>query len=197
MRIHTDLNERDIRAAAIVAGVSFTRFETHGSRKRARAFDVILTGSSTRKQNGGDEYAATWDEWGVFLGVLYVADPMMNATYYENAEHFEWSTCGRFNGDEPFTHCPNHKWAFAGEPCAFECTKCGATKRHGKWSDIGSVPARADVRPVLVDLYPPGTFYSYGQAQAPARPMSRQVPNQHFAGYESNGAYERRYLAGV
>lgn len=53
MIIHTSVaTEQDLRMAAHEAGVRFTRLSQRGSRKRARAFDVILTGRSPRYQMG-------------------------------------------------------------------------------------------------------------------------------------------------
>jgi len=147
MRIHSDfLEEADVRKAARLAGVRFTRFGLHGSRKRrdGGAFDVILTGSSPRRQNGGSDYAATWDEWLVFLGTLYSLDPKMVTPYYEDADHFHWSTGNRFHG---FTladqHVAGHRWEWAGDTATgsyavHEC-KCGAIRRflhRGTFADL-------------------------------------------------------------
>ena len=81
----------------------------HSSRTRARAFKVRLFGDSSRGPNSGqygmDNYgkAATWDQWGLFLSVLFDADPdarvggAKNPTYI-NRDHFHWSTGGRYLG---------------------------------------------------------------------------------------------------
>ena len=141
MRIHSDsIEELDVRKAANLAGVSFTRFRLHGSRKRAGAFDVILTGSSPRRQNGGGDHAATWDEWGHFLNTLFTLDPDMVTPYYENAEHFHWVTANRFRGgfDLAEQHTAGHKWDWQGSSVAgtysVASCKCGAINRwmiHG------------------------------------------------------------------
>src|SRR3712207_5740771 len=83
MRIHTDtVTELHIRAALRAAtdasngvrSVDVTRLQRHGSRTHSHAWDVILTGSNPRRQNGGPDYAATYDEWGWFLAYLYGID---------------------------------------------------------------------------------------------------------------------------
>ena len=98
MKIHSDaLDENEIRKAARLAGVSFTRFEIGNSRTREQRFDIILTGSSSRTQNfGGTDQAATWDEWGIFLGILYALDPQAHSERYASLDHFTWTTGGRY-----------------------------------------------------------------------------------------------------
>ena len=65
LRIHSDsIDSLEIRKAARLAGADFTRFSLHGSRSRAQAFDIILTGHSNRRQNGGPDEAASYvSEW--------------------------------------------------------------------------------------------------------------------------------------
>jgi hypothetical protein len=95
MRLHSDiLTAADLHAATpdeVIASVS-----NHGSRKRARAFEVSLEGLGdrhTRKKNSGQygagyEFAASWDDWGIWLAALYEIDPNLNATYYTSREDF-------------------------------------------------------------------------------------------------------------
>lgn len=158
MRIHTDkLTEKDLYDAATRAG-SGVRVEmtVHGSRKRARAFAFQLSGTSTRKRNTGNygaagedaywgpdrSHAATWDEWGMFLGELFRIDP--DATVpkvYENGEHFRWVTCARFDTLTPAEQCSRsgHKWS-NGIPVATgsyyvnQCQReeCGASQRNAR-----------------------------------------------------------------
>lgn len=158
MRIHTDtLTVTDIYAAAAHAGGGDYRTSPvyvdvmeHGSRKRARAFNVSLTGTSTRRPNSGnrgadgaDVYAATWDEWGMFLAELFRRDP--NATIpgvYESGEHFRWVTGGRFDTLTPADQHggAGHKWSghypnVTGVYYVAECTgrkglHCDATTRY-------------------------------------------------------------------
>lgn len=151
MKIHSDhLDALEVRKAATVAGVAFTRFNLQGSRSRANGFDVILTGSSPRRQNGGTDYAATWDEWGIFLAALFAVDPAMVTPYYDNAEHFHWSTGGRFlpGNLRPSTRCTRkggHKWEWAGQTATgsytvHEC-ECGAIMRRmlrGEFADLAN-----------------------------------------------------------
>ncbi len=95
MRLHSNiLTARDIYEATpadVIATVT-----THGSRKRASAFEISLAGFGerhTRKKNSGqygagDEKAATWDDWGVVLARLFEIDPNMTATYYKDRADF-------------------------------------------------------------------------------------------------------------
>jgi hypothetical protein len=146
MRIHSNsIDALEIRKAARLAGVGFTRLSLHGSRSRAFAFDVILTGNSPRNQNGGDEKAATWDQWGHFLNTLFTLDPAMVTPYYADAEHFHWSTGNRYAGgfDLADDHVKGHKWQFSGDSAGggymvHEC-KCGAIRRflhRGTWAEF-------------------------------------------------------------
>ena len=146
MRIHSDhLDTLEIRKAATLANVAFTRFTTHGSRTREHAYDVILTGSSPRRQNGGDDYAATWDEWGVFLAALFMVDQDAFAKgAYESAEHFHWSTGNRYTpGFLLQGQHRLHKWEWAGDSATgsyhmSECG-CGAVRRFlhsGTWAQF-------------------------------------------------------------
>jgi len=144
MRMHTSfLETSDLYRAARIAGVGFTRLETKGSRKRERAFDVILTGSSPRNQNfGGEDKAATWDEWGVFLGVLFGIDPNAVTPYYSCGEDYHWQTANRFVTPLPVSERhTQHRWEFSGRAATgayavHEC-KCGALMRRGNFADLG------------------------------------------------------------
>ena len=137
MRIHSDsITELEVRKAARRAGVDFTRFDLGNSRSREHRFDVILTGSSSRRQNfGGEDMAATWDEWGIFLGTLYGLDPAAHSERYASGEHFAWSTGGRYADGSltPLLQHANHRWESSGDSVTgsyhvSECT-CGAIRR--------------------------------------------------------------------
>lgn len=134
-----------------------------GSRSHARSLDVYLTGTSSRRPNNrgnGDDYAATWDEWGMFLARLFAADPDMVAgtvanPIYACAAHFHWATGSRFYSLTPDKQHRNHRWEYGGEAIAggftvSGCTcgpnPCGAYRRTlpygGSWT---TSPVSADV----------------------------------------------------
>src|SRR5690606_42006219 len=83
MRIHTD-KTNEVRAAiwratGALPGV-YAEVSEHGSRSRAGALELRLTGNSGRYRNTGRwgadwEKSATWDEWGVVLAAVFAADP--------------------------------------------------------------------------------------------------------------------------
>lgn len=154
MRIHSDvLKFSDIHDAARIARVDVVKLSDHGSRRRSQAFDVKLEGESRRRPNGGSSgagsgYAATWDQWGVFLAVLFERDPEMLTPYYTDAENFADRTADRFGAPEvvmgsggyreefkaygwPEDAHGDHKFEYAGQPRVFECRKCSATQRYG------------------------------------------------------------------
>lgn len=108
MRIHTDrLKPIDVFEAARISRVEFEQ-TWQGSKSRDRSVNVTLTGESNRRPNSGqrgagysDEYAATWDQWGVFFAVLFDRDPDMicgTAKYpvYANRDDFHYKTVDRF-----------------------------------------------------------------------------------------------------
>lgn len=143
MRFHTDtLTRDDVIRAARKAGATIETLSSHGSRSRDHAFEVKLTGNSNRRPNGGsygagDDYAATWDQWGVFIGQLFNLDPDMTTIYYHDAGAFDAVTLGRFDilPDEPvpFSLSHDHSWAVA-SPGIQECRKCGAQHNYGaRW----------------------------------------------------------------
>lgn len=107
MRLHTDsLTREDLLSAARHARVGLAYTE-HGSRKRDHAFEVTLTGESKRRPNSGNygadnnDYAATWDQWGVFFAWLFDVDPAMVAgsakrPTYDGRDDYHDKTYGRF-----------------------------------------------------------------------------------------------------
>lgn len=127
MRIHTDrLTHQDVIEAARRAGryTVNVRFTEHGSQRRDHAFNVSLTGTSSRRPNnaaGGrfanglsDAHAATWDEWGMFLAELFRRDPAaVVPKIYESGEHFRWTTGARFDTLTPAEQhgAAGHKWS--------------------------------------------------------------------------------------
>jgi hypothetical protein len=144
MRIHANtLTRLQVCEAARIARVDFGRLTGHGSRKRDHAFDVTLTGESRRRPNSGaggsgDEYAATWDQWGVFLAVLFHADDSVTTGPYADAEAFGRATFWRFDDRSaevdyatepvfwPVDAHGDHTFRWAGVPFQQSCTKCSA-----------------------------------------------------------------------
>lgn len=97
MRLHSDVLSRDDLYAALPKGVAANVSE-HGSRKRARAFEVTLyvyakDDLHRRFGNSGgygnsEDVAATWDEWGVWMDRLYEIDPAAIIGYYKDSADF-------------------------------------------------------------------------------------------------------------
>lgn len=140
MQLHTDLlTDADMRNAARAAHVDFIRCEEAGSRTRTRRFDFILEGyASNRRPNWGtgdrdthDGYAATWDEWGIFLNFLLQRDPEAHCGKhsYLGLEHFKHQTGGRY---DDLTHTEqhiNHNWKWDSTNNQSQCP-CGAVRRY-------------------------------------------------------------------
>jgi hypothetical protein len=109
MRIHTNvLTPLDVFEAARISRTQVV-WTVQGSRIRTRSIDVSLTGESRRRPNSGkrgagwsSEYAATWDQWGVFFAVLFDRDPAavcgagLKSATYRSRDDFHWQTCDRF-----------------------------------------------------------------------------------------------------
>lgn len=130
MRIHSDTLTGQNLFDALPKRVYFTEAVLHGSRKRARAFEIKLSGSSSRRQMKGEANAATWDEWGAFLGALFNIDPNMTCSYYADADAFHARTGYRFeDGTVPADTHKQHKWTFVA-PREFQCSKCSAAKTY-------------------------------------------------------------------
>ena len=89
-----------------------------------------------RRPNGGQSgagsgYAATWDQWGVFLGHIYRVDPDAKSWAYRDADDFHTQTDWRFDEQGmPNDAHGDHKWEFV-MPFQQGCAKCSAVKR---WS---------------------------------------------------------------
>lgn len=139
MRIHTSATEADVRAAGRLARVTFARLDVYGSRTSDRAFDVILTGESSRLPNGGrdgtyrygadNDHAATWDQWGVFLAGIFTVDIWASCPAYSDFGDFSWQTDGRFNQGWPVDAHGDHSWGNGREPRSQECRRCTAVRR--------------------------------------------------------------------
>lgn len=146
MRIHTSdaITAQILYAATSAAGMTGVDVDAsrHGSRTHAQAWEVSLTGTSSRRPNPGtggnypsDLHAATWDEWGMFLAALYAVDPQMRAggakhPTYTSAEDFHAVTRDRYRVlTAPYQHGGGgHRWESDGE--AMWCTSCEAEREH-------------------------------------------------------------------
>lgn len=134
MRIHTTVTEAEVYAAARLARVDLATFARHGSRKSDHAFEVKLEGESRQRPNGGESgagsgYAATWDQWGVFLAAIFRADPAASCWAYTDEQDFHWQTDDRFalEGFPADAH-GDHTWR-VGAPYEQACTRCTAVRR--------------------------------------------------------------------
>lgn len=109
MRIHSDhLTTADVYNAARHARVDIVELTEHRSQSRDHAFSVKLEGESRRRPNGGASgkgyasgYAATWDQWGVFLAILFDVDPgafcgNAKRPTYADRDDFNHKTSHRF-----------------------------------------------------------------------------------------------------
>lgn len=140
MRLHTNILTRDdlYKATADLPGVSIKATE-HGSRSHARGFEVHLTGTSNSRPNRehwADEYAATWDEWGVAIARLYDIDPDavwggVKNPIYDGSDDFHFQTGYRFEGGQmPKDTHKRHNWQYVA-PREFACKTCTA-ERSGR-----------------------------------------------------------------
>lgn len=140
MKLHTNRIEvGDLLAAARVAGVTIEGSSKVGSRSHSHAFEVYLSGSSNRYSNNRDHKAATWDEWGVFMGELYKRDEGAvwgsKSWGYRSAEDFHAKTCDRFRDGMPMDTHVQHKWVYdyadsrpwSGQR-VFNCNRCSAQR---------------------------------------------------------------------
>lgn len=135
MRIHTDsIKYSDLLDAAKVARVE-VEITSHGSRKRDHAYNVNLTGESKRRPNRrheSDEFAATWDQWGVFIAHLFSVDSdAVFGSMYDGEDEFHYRTAYRFDieGFWPADAHGDHRFRYNGVPYQQDCTKCSATQR--------------------------------------------------------------------
>ena len=142
MRIHADkLTSDNILQAARAAGVSLD-LSIHGSRRRATGYNVTLYGNgrtggrwgNTGTRGASSEKSATWDEWGMFLELLFKADETVTVPgVYADHESFTWATGGRYTELTPKDQHVNHKWNFDGRNVTgsyfVQSCKCGAVRR--------------------------------------------------------------------
>lgn len=135
MRIHTEtVFSGDIYDAARVARVTVERAGLHNSRSRDHAWDIALTGESKRRPNFGKypgEYAATWDQWGVFISALFKKDPDLTIPQaYATVEDFHRQTANRFQDGWPADAHGDHTFVYDETLGYQKCTKCSATSRR-------------------------------------------------------------------
>jgi hypothetical protein len=106
MRVHSSIiTERDL-FAAVPQGCYLKQPSRHGSRSHGAAFECQLRGaearhtrrpnSGTRGADWGDEYAATYDDWGHWIARLFDIDPDAKMTYYSDREDFHRQTDYRY-----------------------------------------------------------------------------------------------------
>lgn len=143
MRIYTnEATWSTLSDAARKAGVTFDREKSFTPRtpkgqepEFESGFDIILSGDSRRHQNGGQNKAATWDQWGVFLSwILHVDNDAkigpVKYPYYDGLDDFNHKTDGRFAGSGiapgvmPSDAHGDHTFRFDG--LSHKCTKCSA-----------------------------------------------------------------------
>lgn len=138
MRIHTNVLTKDhFDTAARRAGVTIVKCDAKGSKSRARAFDVALSGHGVKGGMYGNlgYPTATWDEWGMVLNWVFECDPHARiAGVYEGAQHFHWATGDRFTALTPPFAQYRHKWirhgrAQSGRYAVSECKFCEAVNR--------------------------------------------------------------------
>lgn len=141
MKIWSDvLTTQDIRIAQrTVTGVRIERM-TGISRPRVRrhGWNVLLGRPSsnrhfnTGKHGAGDFGAATWDDYGRFLAVLFERDPGMRAAYYEGRDRFHVATKGKFASISGWGENGRVTSDDDGQPVTVMAT-CGACGRS--WND--------------------------------------------------------------
>ncbi len=127
MRIHADnLDSALVLAAARESDMIVESFSEHGSKSRKKAFNILCSGNSTRNAMSNSFKAATWDQWGVFLGILFDADETMTVPgVYADSDCFYDQTFNRFvsgarpNIDVKSSH--THRWINSGSPRLSEC----------------------------------------------------------------------------
>ena len=98
---------------------------------------------SRRRPNSGnygadrDVFAATWDQWGVFLQILFDADPDLTIPRaYADRDEYVYRTDARFvkigggwGNYWPADAHGDHTFRYAGIPYMQACTKCSAVQR--------------------------------------------------------------------
>ena len=112
MKIHTDKLTREDLYAHLPVGVGLDLVPV-GSRKRGQGFVVSLSylgqggrGSGRRPKNSGcagspRTFAASWDEWGIWMAALYEIDPdAIIGTYKDRGDFYGTTAKWRPRGME-------------------------------------------------------------------------------------------------
>lgn len=114
MRIHSDTlmfndfcnaKRETSRAGHGAVWFQYGRPAEHGSRKRAKGWEIKLEGDGSvkrrrvnqgtaRNRGYGEDvpYAASYESWGWFLSYLYNLDPEMICPYYKDVDDFHART---------------------------------------------------------------------------------------------------------
>lgn len=141
MRFHTtNVSESDIYNAAKLAGVTVETLTAHRSNSHDKAYEIKLSGNSSRNSNGNDYKAATFDQWGLFIESLYRVggnESMVVGNSYFDYYHFSWTFNNRYGNmldGKDVEPCKQHKWEFDGFSATNSyrvqhCTKCEAVLR--------------------------------------------------------------------
>lgn len=98
--IHSDRLVRSDLLTVCPAGMRLVNAAQHRSRKgRAHAFHIQAEGSGRKGGAFANSAlrAPVWDQWGIFLGSLYLFDPeLIVHPEYPSAAVFHWCTADRF-----------------------------------------------------------------------------------------------------
>lgn len=103
------------------------------SRSHGTKYSVSLTGNSNHRpgfaKGYGDDYAATWDEWGMFIEALFQVDPAARIGIYPDHETFREVTFLRFDALTPLFSHKMHKWVSQGHGME-ACKGCNAERNY-------------------------------------------------------------------
>ena len=102
MRLHSNtLTTTDIyealatarRKGLVTGGISFLMLEEKTSRSRANGFEIRLgstfpDGIHKRRTMNGENYAATYEEWGWFIVELFELDNELTFGHYKTLQGF-------------------------------------------------------------------------------------------------------------
>lgn len=140
MRLHTSRIASQLEIYEATKGLDgvYAEVTAHGSRSKEYAYEVSLEGNGYRKNTGlygaAENFAATWDEWGVVIARLFDLDPdafwgTAKRPTYANAEDFHRATGERFRSLElPDDTHKQHRWDPIGDR-HYSCHSCTATHR--------------------------------------------------------------------